>query len=628
MFTKSKPHTIAFAGLFLSVVLLLAVNVYSNATFKALQLDLTEGRLFTLSDGTRSVLTELDEPIKVRLFFTKALGEESPQHATYFKRVKELLGQYEKISNGKVEVKIFNPEPFSDAEDMAVASGIKGVPINQAGDLGYFGLSAYNSTDDEGLIGFLSPGRETFLEYDITKLIYAIAKPKKLVIGILSLFPVTGGMGAQGARNPQWAFVDQMSEFFDVFPIPREMPNVPEDVDILMVVHPKLLREEMKYSIDQFVLRGGRAMVFVDTNAELAARPGGELRGDTISDFDNILNAWGVNLVKGKVAADIQTARRVNVQQGGKQQTTSYVAWLSLLPDNMATDDVITGELQLVNLGTAGILEPVEGAATKMTPLLQTSDQSMSLDSDKVMLRPDVVELFRTFKPQNKKLTLAARVSGIAKTAYPDGPPKGVEVKEGDPKHLNESPSGINVIVVSDTDFLRDRLWVDRQDVFGNMTLVPHANNGDFVINAIDNLGGSSDLIDLRGRTRTQRPFHMVEDIQRDAELQYRFKEKQLQDKLVDIRSKLNKVLGREESSGEVIMNAEEKASVDKFRTEMTLIRKELRDVQLALRQDIDKLDSWLKFINIAAIPLILLIIAMIAGSLRHSRRRAVVANQ
>lgn len=628
MFTNSKPQSLAIAGLALAVVLLLAVNIFSNATFKALQLDLTEGQLFTLSDGTRNVLSKIDEPIKIRLFFSKALGEESPQHATYFKRVRELLGQYVKISNGKVELKIFNPEPFSDAEDLAVASGIKGVPINQAGDLGYFGLSAYNTTDDEGLIGFLSPDRETFLEYDITKLVHTIANPKRQVIGILSPLPINGGMGPQAARQPRWAIVDQLSEFFEILPIPREMVNVPKDVDILLLVHPKGIRPEMKYSIDQFVMRGGRAMVFVDTNAELAARPGDANQSDTVSDFDNVLEAWGVKLVKDKIAGDIQTARRVNVQQGGKLAVTSYVAWLSLTPENMASDDVITGELQLVNLGTSGILEPIEGATTKVSPLLQTSSQSMEIDRDKVMLRPDVVELFRTFVPEDKKLTLATRISGPAKSAYPDGPTKDMKLEDGVADHISASTSGINVIVVADTDILRDRLWVDRQDVFGNMTLVPHANNGDFVINAIDNLSGTSDLIDLRGRTRTQRPFHLVQDIQREAEMQYRTKEKELQDKLVDLRTKLNKVLRREDSTGEVIMNAAEKASVDNFRTEMTTIRKELRDVQLALRQDIDKLDSWLKFINIAAIPLVLLIIAMISGRVRKSRRRAAASVQ
>lgn len=628
MLFKSRPHALALAGLAFAVILLLSVNIFSNASFKALQLDLTEGRLYTLSDGTRSVLKEIEEPITIRLFFSKLLGEQSPQHANYFKRVKELLGQYVKISNGKVVLKIYDPEPFSDAEDMAVASGVKGVPINQEGELGYFGLSAYNSTDDEGLIGFLSPDRETFLEYDVTKLIHSIATPSKPVIGILSSLPINGGMGPRAAQQPRWAIVDQLSEFFEVLPLPREMINVPKDVDILMLVHPKGLRPEMKYSIDQFVLKGGRVLLFVDTNAELAARPGGQNTNDTVSEFDDLLTAWGVTLVKDKVAGDMQTARRVNIEQGGKIIATNYVAWLSLTPDNMASEDVVTGELQLINVGSAGILEPIEGAATAFSPLLQTSAQSMEIDRTKVLMRPDVVELFRTFKPENKKLTIAARISGKAKTAFPDGPPEGISEKDMLTPPLTEATTGINVIVVADTDFLTDRLWVDRQDVFGNMTLIPHANNGDFVINAVDNLSGSDALIDLRGRNLSQRPFLLVNEIRRDAEMQYRNKEKELQDKLIDIRAKLNKVLGREDASGEVIMNAQEKETVDKFRREMTSIRKELRDVQLALRQDIDQLDSWLKFINIAAIPLILLIISVIAGTRRQSRRRAAASSQ
>ena len=250
MFSKSKNQALAFSGLGLAVVLLLAVNVFSNASFKSLQLDLTEGQLFTLSDGTRSVLNDIEEPIKIRLFFSKILGEQSPEHAVYFKRVKELLGQYVKLSGGKIDLRIYNPEPFSDAEDMASASGVKGVPINKNGDLGYFGLSAYNSTDDEGLIGFLSPDRETFLEYDMTKLIHSIAKPKKPVIGILSSLPMNGGMGPRSAQQPRWAIVDQLGEFFEILPLPREMLNVPKDVDILMLVHPKRLRPAMQYSID------------------------------------------------------------------------------------------------------------------------------------------------------------------------------------------------------------------------------------------------------------------------------------------------------------------------------------------------------------------------------------------
>jgi ABC-type uncharacterized transport system involved in gliding motility auxiliary subunit len=457
----------------------------------------------------------------------------------------------------------------------------------------------------------------------MTKLIHSIAKPKKPVIGILSSLPINGGMGPRAAQQPRWAVVDQLSDFFEILPIPREMLNVPKDVDILMLVHPKGLRPAMQYSIDQFVLRGGRVIAFVDNNAEIAARPGPNAKTDPVSEFDPMLAAWGVRMVKGKVAGDIQTARRVNVQQGGKLVTTSYVVWLSLLPENMARDDVITGELQMVNVGSAGILEAIEGTETTITPLLQTSLLSMEIESDLLTPRPDVVALFRNFKPSNKKLTLAARVSGKTKTAFPDGPPETVVNAEKNTPQLIFSASGINVIVVADTDMLRDRLWVDRQNVYGNRTLVPHANNGDFIINAIDNLSGSDALINLRGRNRPQRPFQLVEEIRRDAEMKYRNKEKELQDKLVNIRGKLNKVLSRENATGEVIMNAKEKESIDQFRSEMTSIRRELRDVQLGLRQNIDELDSWLKFINIAVVPLILLIISLITGSLRQSRRRA-----
>jgi ABC-type uncharacterized transport system involved in gliding motility auxiliary subunit len=379
----------------------------------------------------------------------------------------------------------------------------------------------------------------------------------------------------------------------------------------------------MQYSIDQFVLRGGRVIAFIDNNAEIAARPGPNAKTDPVSEFDTMLSAWGIRMVKGKVAGDIQTARRVNVQQGGKLETTSYVVWLSLLSENMAKDDVITGELQMINVGSAGILEAIEGKETTITPLLQTSSLSMEIESDLLTPRPDVVALFRNFKPSNKKMILAARVSGKTKTAFPNGPPEKVVDTEKVIPQLKFSVSGINVIIVADTDMLRDRLWVDRQDVYGNRTLVPHANNGDFIINAIDNLSGSDALINLRGRNRPQRPFQMVEEIRREAEMKYRNKEKELQDKLVDIRGKLNKILSREDATGEVIMNAKEKESIDQFRSEMTSIRKELRNVQLALRQDIDKLDTWLKFINIAIIPLILLTISLITGSLRQSRRRA-----
>jgi len=608
---------LAVGGLALGAILFLAVNIFSNSMFKAVQLDLTERKLFTLSDGTRKVLANIDEPIKVRLFFSKDLGEQSPAHKTYFTRVRELLGQYVNISGGKVELELHDPAPFSDAEDLAVSFNLQGVPVNSAGDMGYFGVAATNATDDQEIIAFLTPSRETFLEYDLTRLVHSLANPQRKTIGLITSLPINGRPGPQVGGSGRWAVIDQINELFALTPIAREATEIPADVDILMIVHPKGLKDEMLYAIDQFVLKGGRVMAFVDTNAETAARPGAAQKNDPVSEFDTTLASWGVRLVKNKVAGDLATARRVNVQQGSKLEVTDYVAWLALKPENFDAEDVTTADLQVLNIGTAGILETVDGAGTQVLPLMQTSKQSTQIDRDRVMLRPQVVELFKSFKSDNRRLTLAARITGKAKSAFPDKAKTNTD-------HVAEAVSSINVIVVADTDMLSDGLWVETQDMGGSQVLVPFAGNADFVINALDNLGGSQDLIGLRARTRTARSFDLVQKIRQAAEIRYRAKEQELQDKLIDVRGKLNKLMRREETTGEMVMNSKEKELIEEFRGEMTSIRIALRDVQHALRSDIERLDSWLKFFNIAALPLVLGFAVLVIVIVRRFKRKPI----
>jgi len=616
--TQFSRAKLALVGLVLGATVFLAANIFSNSMFKAMQLDLTEGKLFTLSDGTRNVLSNIDEPIKIRLFFSKALGEKSPVHKTYFIRVKELLGQYVNISGGRIELELHDPEPYSNSEDLAVSFGLQGVPINAAGDMGYFGVAATNSTDDQEVIGFLTPNRETFLEYDLTRLVHSLVHPARKTIGLISSLPINGLPGPQMMTSRRWAILDQVSNFFSITPIERDATKIPDGVDMLMIVHPKGLKDEMLYSIDQFVLNGGRVMAFVDTNAETAARPGAGLENDPVSEFDRTLESWGVRLVKDKVAGDITTARRVNVQLGSKLAVTDYVAWLGLKADNFDKEDIITADLQVINMGTAGILEPVEGKGTTVIPLMQTSLQSMQIDRKKVMLRPEVVELFKNFKADNKHLTLAARITGKAKSAFPNK-------AKTDKNHISQAPSSINVIVVADTDMLTDGLWVDANDAGGSKVLVPFAGNADFVINALDNLSGSEDLIGLRARTQTPRSFSLIRDIRQAAEIHYRTKEQELQDKLVDVRGKLNTLMRREETTGEVVLNSKEKELIADFRSQMISIRIALRDVQHALRSDIDRLGSWLKFFNIVAIPLILGLGVLVVTVMRRMRRSPTV---
>lgn len=625
---------LAVGGVALAVVLLFAVNIFSNASFQSAKLDLTQGKLFTLSQGTRNVLKGIDEPVTLKLYYSKLLGERSPQHANLFERVRELLSRYADLSGGRIRLELQHPEPFSDAEDRAVAGGLQGVPINSAGDLGYFGLTGNNTTDDQVVIPFFTPEREAFLEYDLTKMVFTLANPARQVVGVMSPLPLDGGnpMRPPFQQSPRWAVLDQVNEFFQVLPVPVSYTEIPDNVDILMLVHPHGLSDATLYAIDQFVLRGGRVLAFVDANAEVDVMSVGPTGPSPRSDLDKLLNAWGVKLVENKIAGDLDAARRVNVRVAGKTAVADYVAWLTLSGKNFDTGDVVIGDIGRINVASAGILEKTGAEGIEVTPLIRTGGRSMAIDAAKVAGQPDVVGMFRDFKPGGAPLMLAARIKGTVTSAFPDGPPPPKPDGAADtpaaapPKapHLKQSEKPANLIVVADVDMLHDRFWTDIRELMGQRLLVPFANNADLVVNALDNLSGSDAMIGLRGRAQSTRPFHLVQEIRQAAEQQYRSKEQSLQAKLDDVRQKLEALERRRGAEGDVVLSAEDRAAIDKFRGEMIATRKQLRDVQRALREDIDRMDAWLKFLNIAAIPLLLglgTIVVTVIGRLRRKVR-------
>ncbi|MDA1090366.1 MAG: Gldg family protein [Proteobacteria bacterium] len=623
---------LAVLGLGLGVVLFFAVNVFSNATFQAARLDLTEGKLFTLSSGTMKMLGSIGEPISLKLYYSELLGERSPQHATYFERIRELLERYQDISGGRVQLEVVNPEPFSDAEDRAVAAGLKGIPLNNAGDLGYFGLSGSNSTDDKTAIPFFTPERETFLEYDLTRIIYTLADPERKVIGVMSPLPINGGASQPPYQQaPRWAILEQINDFFTVKALPMQMREIPDDIDILMLVHPKAMDDFTLYAIDQFVLGGGRVLVFVDANAEVDVPADGRMQSLPVSDFNKILITWGLKLADKKVAGDLDAARRVNVRAGGKVSVVDYVIWLGLDKKNFDTADAVTGNISSLNFASAGILEPTGTEGVTVQPLVSTGPKSMAIDAIKVMSRPDAVGLFRDFKAGGKPLMLAARVNGIVKTAFPDGPPKekdGAPAVGVPPKHLAQSATPANLIVVADVDMLHERLWAEIRELMGQRLFVPYANNADFVVSALDNLGGSDDLIGLRGRANSTRPFGLVQEIRQAAERQFRTKERALQTKLETVQAKLESLQRRRGGEQEMVLSADDRAAIEEARSEMIKTRKSLRDVQVALRQDIDRLEALLKFLNIGLVPLLLGFGAIVAALIGRFRRKAQVVTQ
>ena len=619
-------NRLAVIGVGLAAVLFLAVNLAVNLSLRSAQVDLTERGLYTLSDGTRKVLTSLTEPITLRLYFTRALGESYPGHQAYANRVRELLERYVNISGGKIRLEVKNPEAFSEVEDEAVTFGLQGLPYDQSGDRGYFGLAGTNSVDGKAVIPYFTTEREPFLEYDLTKLVYSLATLDRPVVGMVARLPVEGGFMMGQRPVPAWAVISQIRELFDVRTMPAEFNAVPPEIGMLMLVHPKNLSDETLYAIDQFVMRGGRVLAFIDPNAETEAPSPQGPPGP--SDIDRLLKSWGVTFIKDKVAADLQSARRVNVRHEGQITQVDYVAWNSLDRRNLDTTDAVVADIRDLNVGSAGIIEPAEGATTTFRPLVTTSENSEALDVAKLQGRIDIVGLFRDFKPSGKKLVMAARVTGPVKSAFPDGPPlvgEGPDAEKARAEkaktHLAESQKPLNAVIVADTDVLHEGLWAEIRNVNGEQLMVPYAGNSDFVINAVENLSGGDVLLGLRSRGDSKRPFLMVEKIQLEAERKFRAEQEKLAQELQETQKRIEGLTNREGANGEAILTAEEKTAIAEFRRKMIDIRHDLRNVQHALRKDIDALDAWLKFLNIAAIPLILGFAALVIAVVRRLSR-------
>jgi ABC-type uncharacterized transport system involved in gliding motility auxiliary subunit len=615
-FASLSRGTLAWGALALAAVILLSVNLISSISLRGVQGDMTEDKLFTISNGTREILRGIEEPIKVQVYFSKGIGEASPTYARYFERVKSLLDSFRDISGGKLQVSYLDPEPFSPEEDRAVAAGLRKVTYSGEGDAGYFGLTAVNSTDNQQTIEFFYPNRETFLEYDITKLIHSLANPKKTVVGVITDLPLDGQEDPRtGQRSPPWLIMQQMRDLFDVRMLKQDVKSIPSDIDVLLIAQPRGMTPQAAYAIDQYVLGGGRALVLADPVSEVTQFQSLGRSKKGMDELTTLLKSWGLKFDRTKVAADIAHAQRVRFGATG-DTVTDYVAWLGLDDSSMVKSDVLSAGIDTLNLASAGFLEPIKGATTKVTPIIRTSDQAMKVDLIDVGVRANPLQLLRDYKPGGTPLILAARVSGEAKTAFPDGPPKASKTAgavkpdaaeatadTGAKKDQKPLTSGnINAIVIADSDLMADRFWVERQQLMGQEIAVPTAQNAALIIGAIENLSGSDALIALRGRGVAERPFTLVEKLQRDAERKFREKEQTLTQKLTELQGKLAKL--ESSDKGQVILSDEEQKAATDFRAQMLKTRRDLRDVKLALHRDIDRLDGWLKFANIALIPL------------------------
>ncbi|WP_374466094.1 Gldg family protein [Ferrovibrio sp.] len=628
-------------GLIAAFAVFFAVNIIVNQGLRDTRIDLTQARLYTLSDGTRNVLKTIPEPITLRFFFSDKLAGSAPQLKQYGIRVRELLERYAALSGGKLRLEVIDPEPFTEAEDRAVQAGLQG--INLPGGQFYFGLVASNTLDQQQSIPFFQAEKEQFLEYDLTKLVYGLSNPKKPTVGILGSLPLEFGpggmMAAMRGQSQPYLILDQIKQFFDVKMLDATKPEEIDDkLSVLVLAHPKDLSPQAQYAVDQFVLKGGRLIVFADPYSEtMAAMPNpmtGQPMppgGDQSSLLPDLFKAWGVEVVPGKFVADLTLAQRVQTGRSGPAAVVDYIPWLAIPGDRLSQQDVVTAELTQINAASMGAIRKLEGAATTLTPLITSSNQAMLMDVNDLQGDPNPQALAEKFKPAGETYTLAARISGPAKTAFPNGAPssdkQAADKKDGQPApaaQVMESAKPINVLLVSDADLLDDRFWVRNQQMFGQNLYVPIAANADFLVNAIDNMSGSGDLIGLRSRGKSQRPFELIDNMRRQAEQQFLARQKALEQKLSDTQKKLADMQSKTQEQSNALLSAEQQAAMDAFRDDLLNTRRELRGVQRELNRDIEGLQLLVKFINIGLMPLLAALVAVglaIAWRRRRIRR-------
>ena len=631
---------VSSTGLLIGLVLFAVVNLFADSTLKSGRIDLTENNLFTLSEGTKKIVSGLDQKIRLRFYFSEKLATEYPGLSDYGKRVREMLEEYEAHSKGKLELLVYEPEAFSEEEDEAMAYGLKAPPVNAAGDKLFFGLVGTNSVDDVELVPFFDPQREEFLEYDVSELVSNLSRYEKKVVGVLSSLPISGGMSMPGQPpQPGWFVMEQLERSFEMRQLdPGSTTEIPDDVGVLLIVHPKGFAPELLYAIDQFVMGGGKVVAFVDPLCEndQSTPPGGNpMMAQRNSDLGPLLESWGLELVERKLAGDRQHAMLVN----GPQGPVEYVIYLDLRDEALSSEDVVTGDLQLVRLTSSGVLQPLAEATTTVEPLLQTSNESQQIDSMNVQFGPDPERLLNEFLPSGAPMTLAARVSGPAKSAYPDGNPSepAEEPEEAEPSeaedtseesaeeeasdHLAESNGPIQVIVAADADMLSDAVWVQIANFLGTRIGSPTADNGSFLINAIENLTGNADLISLRSRGSFSRPFTRKRELARQADERFRAKEQELEARLQETEREINELQQQKDAGSVMILSPEQQEALERFEQDRLQVRKELRKVRHDLRKDIESLGMRLKFANIGLVPLLIAVAGLALMGAQSARR-------
>jgi len=619
---KVETWLFPVAGVVAVLVILIAVNVLGN--FLKFRGDLTENKVYTLSPGTKRILDKLDTPVEIRFYYSKDNSSMPVPLRTYAQEIEDLLSEYQQAGHGKIQVVKLDPKPDSDAEDSARLDGVQGqtAAANLTGDRIYLGL-AVSCLDAKTAISFLSPDRETLLEYDISRAISSVVNPKKAVIGVMSALPVLGRaanpmmmMQRQRGSDP-WVFVQELKENYTVREVPLTADKIDDDISVLLVAYPKGVSESAQFAIDQFMLRGGKMVALLDpfsfVDSQLSGGQQGMMRGEVYSaSLDKLLKSWGLEFTADKVVADPNLATKIQRQTGS---VDSDMTVLSINGDTINKSDPLGASTSDLLLPFAGAFTGTPASGLKEEVLVSTTPQAGLIEATTVMLGSDGARKF--YKPGNTPLAMAVRLSGKFKTAFPEGKPAAAASPTPTPAaspaaspmptptYLKEATNEGVAVLIGDSDFAFDQIAGREQQMMNQVVFTPTNGNLNLIESSVELLAGDSNLMSIRSRTSANRPFVLVNKMEAAAQDKYQSKIDELETGLTQARQKLSELQSAKQADQKSVLSPEQQAEIKKFQENEAQIDKQLKQVRKELRQEIDSLQNWLKWLNIALMPVV-----------------------
>ena len=609
-------------GVIAMLLILVAFNLIA-AQFKQ-RVDLTAERAYTLSPGTRAILAKLDTPVQVRFYCTRNVSTMPVVLTTYAQRVEDLLDEYRQASKGKIEIQRLNPEPDSDAEDSARLDGVEGQPL-RSGERIYLGLSV-SMLDQKQTIPFFAPDRERLLEYDISRAIARVMATEKPSVGVMSSLPVMGQINPMMQRQQRgqraWALIDELKRDFTIKQVEMTADKIPDDIKLMLVIHPKAISDATQFALDQFVLRGGKLVAFLDPMCALDRPPmqTGMMPQPSASNLEKLFQAWGLVFDTSKVVADMEHV--APLQEGPNP------AVLALNEIAVNKDDVVTAEADNLVMAFAGAFVGTPKDGITETVLIKSSKRSQLVEA--MMAQMMGAQIARDFAAGGVEYPLAVRLNGKFKTAFPEGKPKPSptpgnpekpEEKSTEPS-LKESSQPTTIVLVGDADMIQDPLAIrELGTLTGQRLIIPSNSNLSFAQSIVEQLAGDSNLISVRSRASRERPFTVVQKLQADAEANYQNKIRELEDSLAETQRKMNELQRSKGEDGQrFILSPEQQQELVNFRKTEANVKGQLKDMRRELRASIDSLENRIKWLNIAGMPAVV-ILAGFAFSMTRRKR-------